>query len=189
MLLSRRKLLIWGGVGAGMAAASGLGYLWYLGSDDEVLASGRYDYPGKDRYPAAANAMFRDPGRPLTPEIDAARTSNFYEFTSTKSVWRYVEAFQPLPWTVEVAGLVDEPKIYDIDALLRAFPLEERTYRHRCVEAWAMVVPWTGFPLAALLKKAGIRCARSTCNSSRRSGRCRRMRRPIANSRGRIPKG
>jgi sulfoxide reductase catalytic subunit YedY len=155
--LSRRKLLIWGGVGAGVAAASGLGYLWYLGSDDEVLASGRYDYPGKDRYPAAANDAFRDPGRPLTEEIEAARTCNFFEFTSTKSVWRHVAPFQPLPWTIEVAGLVDEPKIYDIDALLRAFPLEERIYRHRCVEAWAMVVPWTGFPLAALLKKAGVR--------------------------------
>jgi sulfoxide reductase catalytic subunit YedY len=61
-----------------------------------------------------------------------------------------------MPWTVEVAGLVDEPKTYDIDALIRTFPLEERIYRHRCVEAWAMVVPWTGFPLAALLKKAGV---------------------------------
>jgi methionine sulfoxide reductase catalytic subunit len=72
-------------------------------------------------------------------------------------VWRHVEAFQPVPWTVEVAGLVEEPKIYDIDTLVRVFPLEERIYRHRCVEAWAMVVPWTGFPLAKLLKKAGVR--------------------------------
>ncbi len=157
VLLSRRKLLLWGGISAGLGAAGGLGYLWYTGSDDDVLGGGRYDFPAKDRYPAARSARFDDAGRPLTAEIDAARTCNFHEFTSTKSVWRHVGAFQPLPWTVEVAGLVDEPKTYDLDDLLRTFPLEERIYRHRCVEAWAMVVPWTGFPLAALLKKAGVR--------------------------------
>ena len=155
--LSRRKLLWWGGVGAGVAAVGGLGYLWYRGSDDEVLASGRYDYPGQDLYPATKSDLFRDADPPLTAEIDAARTCNFYEFSSTKSVWRYVEPFRPVPWTVEVSGLVEEPKTYDIDALARAFLLEERIYRHRCVEAWAMVVPWTGFPLAKLLKKAGVR--------------------------------
>src|SRR5205814_10569343 len=80
--------------------------------------------------------------------------TNFYEFSSGKSVWHHVDAFRPLPWTVEVAGLVARPRTYDIDDLVRAFPLEQRVYRHRCVEAWAMAVPWTGFPLAALLKSA-----------------------------------
>jgi sulfoxide reductase catalytic subunit YedY len=154
---SRRQLLIWAGAGLSAGVAGTLGYLWYCGSDADVFGSGLYDAPGKDLYPAAASDPYRDAGRPLTAEIDAARYCNFYEFTSTKSVWRHVEPFQPVPWTVEVAGLVDEPKTYDIDALIRAFPLEERIYRHRCVEAWAMVVPWTGFPLAALLKKAGVR--------------------------------
>jgi sulfoxide reductase catalytic subunit YedY len=64
-----------------------------------------------------------------------------------------VKPFQPVPWTLEVGGLVGKPRTFDLEDLLRAFPLEERIYRHRCVEAWAMVVPWTGFPLAALLRQ------------------------------------
>jgi sulfoxide reductase catalytic subunit YedY len=67
-------------------------------------------------------------------------------------VWRHTGDFRPAPWTVEVAGLVARPRTFDLDGLLRTFPLEERIYRHRCVEAWAMVVPWTGFPLAELVR-------------------------------------
>src|SRR5262249_42549747 len=92
--------------------------------------------------------------RPLTNEADAARWCNFYEFSSTKEVWRYVDRFEPLPWTVEVAGLVAQPRTYDMDSLLRTFAQEERVYRHRCVEAWAMVVPWVGFPLRELIRRA-----------------------------------
>src|SRR5947209_2998152 len=110
--LSRRKFLFWGSLGAGAVAAGTIGYLWYEGTDNEVLASGRYDYPAKDLYPAQAAGAFRDAGRPLTAEIEAARHCNFYEFTATKSVWRHVEGFRPVPWTVEVGGLVDHPKTY-----------------------------------------------------------------------------
>jgi sulfoxide reductase catalytic subunit YedY len=92
--------------------------------------------------------------RPPTDEVETARYCNFYEFSFDKLVWRHVEGFQPVPWTLEVTGLVARPRSYDLDDLLRAFSLEERVYRHRCVETWAMVVPWTGFPLAELLKKA-----------------------------------
>jgi sulfoxide reductase catalytic subunit YedY len=91
--------------------------------------------------------------RALTNEVDAARYCNFYEFSSGKQVWRYVQPFQPLPWTLQVGGLVAKPRTFDLDDLIRAFPLEERLYRHRCVETWAMAIPWTGFPLAALLRK------------------------------------
>jgi sulfoxide reductase catalytic subunit YedY len=69
-------------------------------------------------------------------------------------VWRYIDRFEPEPWTVEVAGLCARPRTYDLDSLLRTFPLEERVYRHRCVEAWAMVVPWAGFPLRELIRRA-----------------------------------
>jgi sulfoxide reductase catalytic subunit YedY len=124
------------------------------GAPEEVLATTQDEPLGHDLYPARVNPAFRSADRPLTAEVEAARYCNFYEFSSGKSVWRYVGPFRPQPWTVEVCGLVAKPKTYDIDDLIRAFPLEQRVYRHRCVEAWAMVVPWTGFPLAALLAKA-----------------------------------
>lgn len=91
--------------------------------------------------------------RPLTDEAVAAEYNNFYEFTEKKDVYRYVEKFQPKPWTIEVAGLVHKPQTFDVDELAKLMPMEERLYRHRCVEAWAMAVPWTGFPLSALLKR------------------------------------
>jgi sulfoxide reductase catalytic subunit YedY len=92
---------------------------------------------------------------PLTPIEVAARYNNFYEFTTDKDVWEEIEQFKPRPWTLEVAGLVEHPRTYDVDDLIKRMPVEERVYRHRCVEAWSMVVPWVGFPLRALLKEAG----------------------------------
>lgn len=91
--------------------------------------------------------------RPLSDEIVAASYNNFYEFTSGKDVWRRTAAFRTDPWSVEVTGLVSRPRVWSIEELLRQ-PLEERLYRHRCVEAWAMAVPWIGFPLARLLRAA-----------------------------------
>ena len=87
----------------------------------------------------------------LSDEKAVARYNNFYEFSQEKDVWKYVEKFQTRPWTVEVGGLVQKPRIWDIDALLK-MPLEERLYRHRCVEAWYMDVPWIGFPLRKLIE-------------------------------------
>jgi len=114
------------------------------------------DYPGAPGialYPAA-----RSPGfavdRPLTQEKNTARYCNFYEFTSNKDVHRYVQDYKPYPWAVEVGGLCDNPKVWDLDALLGQFGLEERVYRHRCVEAWSMVVPWTGFAFAKLVRQS-----------------------------------
>jgi sulfoxide reductase catalytic subunit YedY len=154
--LSRRRWLKRAALG-GLAAAGSGGGLWWAfrpGSDAEVTASTQDDPPAADLYPARPQPRFRDAGRPLTAEAAAARYTNFYEFSSTKAVWYYVERFRAQPWKVEVTGLVAEPRTWDIDDLARAFPLEERVYRHRCVEAWAMVVPWTGFPLAALVRRA-----------------------------------
>lgn len=101
--------------------------------------------PRNDRYPL---------DRPLTDRVEAAKYCNFYEFTSGKDVWRSVERFITRPWQVAVTGMVKKPQVFDVDELIRTMPLEERTYRHRCVEAWAMAVPWSGFPLAQLVKRA-----------------------------------
>jgi sulfoxide reductase catalytic subunit YedY len=81
--------------------------------------------------------------------------NNFYEFGLSKSdPAERAQAFKTRPWTVRIEGEVNKPETVDIDTLLKRFPLEERVYRMRCVETWSMVVPWLGFPLAALVKRA-----------------------------------
>lgn len=101
-------------------------------------------------YPAEKNSEYRY-GRPESDRIEAAKYTNFYELVTTKDVWRYVDSFNPLPWKLDVGGLCAKPKTFDLDDLYK-LPMEERAYRHRCVEAWAMCVPWTGTPLHQLLK-------------------------------------
>ena len=92
--------------------------------------------------------------RQMTDEVVAATYNNYYEFTTSKStVWKKVEKFKTRPWEIEVSGLVEKPMTVDVDELINQMPLEERIYRFRCVEAWAMVVPWIGFPMKALLEK------------------------------------
>lgn len=91
--------------------------------------------------------------RPITPESIVARYNNFYEFTTDKEmVWKLAERFAARPWEVEVKGLVEKPFKLDVDELIRRMPLEERVYRLRCVEAWSVVVPWIGFPLAKFVE-------------------------------------
>jgi sulfoxide reductase catalytic subunit YedY len=148
---SRRKWLIMAGAGLGLAAGGGLWWWLRRGTDQQVLSAGQTPSP-PGLYPARRNLRFADADRPWTSESDAARYCNFYEFSSGKSVWRHVDGFKTEPWTLAVTGLVRRPCTFDIDTLSRTFPLEERIYRHRCVETWAMVVPWTGFPLASLLR-------------------------------------
>jgi sulfoxide reductase catalytic subunit YedY len=79
------------------------------------------------------------------------RRSLFFEFSTAKNAYQHVGDFAVQPWQVRVDGLVESPQTFDLDDLLRSLPLEERIYRFRCVEAWSMVVPWTGFPLHRLL--------------------------------------
>ena len=149
---SRRRWLKWVGLGTATVAAGVGGWWWYRGTDEDVIKRGTYRGPGGDLYPASLNPEFNDADRDVSSEAAVARYCNFYEFSTTKQVWRHVQSFQPAPWQLEVGGLVAKPKTLDLDSLLRAFPLEERIYRHRCVETWAMVVPWTGFPLAKLIQ-------------------------------------
>jgi len=83
---------------------------------------------------------------------DITHYNNYYEFsTSKEAVAPLSKDFKTRPWTVEVGGMVNNPKTYAIEDLLKKFTQEERVYRLRCVEAWSMVIPWTGFPLAKLL--------------------------------------
>ena len=92
-------------------------------------------------------------GDPANSYEDITSYNNFYEFSTDKGAVKPLsEDFSIRPWTVEVSGLVNNPKTYDIEDLLK-FPQEERVYRLRCVEAWSMVIPWTGFSLASLLKE------------------------------------
>jgi sulfoxide reductase catalytic subunit YedY len=89
----------------------------------------------------------------LTSLEDITNYNNFYEFSTEKrSVATEARGFVTRPWTVSVEGLVNKPKVYDLDDLLKIAPPEERIYRHRCVEAWSMVIPWVGFPLAKVLQ-------------------------------------
>lgn len=83
---------------------------------------------------------------------DITNYNNYYEFSTDKvAVAPLAADFKSRPWTVEVGGLVNKPKTYDVDELIKKFQPEERVYRLRCVEAWSMVIPWMGFPLAKLL--------------------------------------
>jgi sulfoxide reductase catalytic subunit YedY len=101
----------------------------------------------------AANPAFK-PDRAVTEEKYATTYNNYYEFGESKNIWRDAQALKQRPWTIKLDGLMARPRTIDIDDLLKQVTPEERIYRHRCVEAWAMTVPWTGFPLSQLLKLA-----------------------------------
>ncbi len=103
-----------------------------------------------DRYPAPRNERY-ELDRPLTDESHATSYNNFYEFGSHKNIARAAQALRIQPWEVVIDGLVEEDIRMDAVDLIRRFDLEERLYRLRCVEAWSMAVPWTGFPLADLV--------------------------------------
>jgi sulfoxide reductase catalytic subunit YedY len=91
-------------------------------------------------------------GDPANSFKDITNYNNYYEFSTTKeAVASLASDFTTSPWTVEVYGMVNKPRTFGIEDLLRLFPQEERIYRLRCVEAWSMVIPWNGFPLASLL--------------------------------------
>ena len=98
------------------------------------------------------NPNFAKVNRPIAEETVAGQYNNFYEFGGTKKIWLDAQKLPTENWKVEVAGLVKNPRTYDLNDLKRQFPLEERIYRFRCVEAWSMVLPWIGFPMKALIE-------------------------------------
>ena len=151
IFLNRRQFL----KAAGFSSLTALGLLGgcvNFESDTERPKNWEFSEVDRSVYPAKGNIKF-SLDRPLTKESVAASYNNFYEFSSKKDVWRHVERFETRPWEVEITGLVEKPAVFDVDELIRTMPLEERLYRFRCVEAWAMAVPWTGFPMRELIKR------------------------------------
>jgi methionine sulfoxide reductase catalytic subunit len=144
LFLARRHVL----AGAGAIAATVMGGGAFSG---QALAEAAD--PTLDLYPARRNPGFTL-DRAVTDEKLSSSYNNFYEFGTSKRIASEARALKTRPWTVKIDGLVEKPLELGIDDIIRAMPIEERLYRHRCVEAWSMAVPWTGFPLSALLARA-----------------------------------
>jgi methionine sulfoxide reductase catalytic subunit len=140
--LRRRDFL----AAAGIAAASPLAL------SDAARADDAAD-PSASLYPVKRNETYKL-DREITPEQLSTHYNNYYEFDTSKDVAELAQALPIRPWTVTIDGMVEKPQTLDIDALLKQMPLEERLYRHRCVEAWSMAVPWSGFPLKSLVELA-----------------------------------
>ena len=134
------------GAGVGLAATSMGGCQRSTTMDADLARTLGEPLPGVPR-----NRAFADAGREPTPQQYASSYNNYYEFGGSKNIWANAQALPTDPWRLEVTGLVKNPTTYDLDALTQRFDLEERIYRFRCVEAWAMVVPWIGFPMRALM--------------------------------------
>ncbi len=143
--LNRRSLLRTMGIaGAGLASASVVG-----GSLAPLVSSARA--ASITGFPATRNPTFTL-DRPVTVEEEAITYTNFYEFGSSKNIWRKAQKLVTDPWIFTIEGLVDNPLQLDAsDLIARTGPQEERLYRHRCVEAWAMAVPWTGVPMSRIV--------------------------------------
>ncbi len=135
------KLLAGGAAGAALAA--------WAGRDALAQGSGAKLAGAKSSVPAAVTM------EKATSFQDATTYNNYYEFGTDKSdPARYARTLQPRPWTVVVEGEVRKPKVWGIDELLALAPMEERIYRLRCVEGWSMVIPWVGWSLAELIRRA-----------------------------------
>ena len=106
--------------------------------------------PSAKLYPFKRNDTYKL-DRPLTPADLVTSYNNYYEFGSSKDISDAAQALPIRPWTVTIDGMVEKPITIGIDDLLAKMPLEERLYRHRCVEAWSMTVPWSGFAMKALV--------------------------------------
>lgn len=146
--LNRRKFLgRAGGIGlaaAGLAGASLVTSTSLLGCDASAARDGSEDDAG-------ASAASDDE---LTPYEDVTSYNNFYEFGTAKSdPAENAGSFRTKPWTLAVDGLVRKPATYHLEDFIKPYKLEERVYRHRCVEGWSMVIPWLGFPMATVINR------------------------------------
>src|SRR6266545_8306375 len=132
------------------ALIGGAALLSACGTEAPPAASSQ---PGATSGPGRVNGATDELGDKLTDYDAVTGYNNYYEFTTDKEgVAGLAKNFKVAPWTVQVGGMVGKPKTYAIEDLLKQFPQEERIYRHRCVEGWSMVIPWTGFALNKLLK-------------------------------------
>src|ERR1700724_3611578 len=144
--LDRRQFLAAAGC-AGIMLAPG------LAQAQRVSALAGLPDPSAKLYPAKRNEKYVL-DRPITDETVNTTYNNFYEFGSAKMISRAAERLPLRPWTVKIDGMVEKSQEIAIDDLLARMPLEERLYRHRCVETWSMAIPWSGFPLARLVELA-----------------------------------
>lgn len=146
--LNRRQFMKMGGLALG---AIGLAACGVADTPAETLPTDVSQEAIEETSPSAG-VQTDEIGDPLTSFEDVTNYNNFYEFSVDKQdVAARSSGFQTDPWTIEVGGLVNNPKTYGIEDLTNKFPVEERIYRLRCVEAWSMVIPWLGFPLKKLL--------------------------------------
>jgi sulfoxide reductase catalytic subunit YedY len=144
--LSRRQFMKFGVLAAGALAVAACG-----GNNSSQANS---PTSTDDSTPPSASAEIDELGDQLTPYQDVINYNNFYEFSTDKeAVARLSEGFVTKPWSVQVGGMVKNPKTYSVDELIQKFSPEERIYRLRCVEAWSMVIPWMGFPISRLLNE------------------------------------
>ena len=145
-----RRLFMRGAALAATVTATGLIY-WRLNPPPTEIPKGE-KLAGVKPTAGAANGGSAV-NEKLTSLEDITNYNNFYEFSTNKQeVASEAKGFVTRPWSVSVEGLVNKPKVFDLDELLK-FQQEERVYRLRCVEGWSMVIPWVGFPLSKLLGK------------------------------------
>ena len=145
-LVFNRRALLAGGVGA-LALAP------YAARAQRVDDLSKLPDPSANLYPAKRNETYKL-DRKITDEKINDHYNNFYEFGTQKDIAEAAQALPIRPWTVKIDGMVEKPFEIGIDDLIRKMTLEERTYRHRCVEAWSMAIAWTGFPFAKLVDLA-----------------------------------
>jgi sulfoxide reductase catalytic subunit YedY len=151
--LRRREFLRNAGLGVLTAAATGVGLVRLTSGGPGLARAGQKGTPAPEPQPLKVLGRYSTDERPTRYE-DITHYNNFYEFGTDKTdPAANSGTLKTRPWTVAVEGLVKKPFTVDIDQLLTWFPLEERIYRMRCVEAWSMVIPWLGFPLAELIKR------------------------------------
>jgi len=143
------------------ATSTGLGFtlLWLmrgLRADERQKLARAGTSPNSTALTIARRTDYSS-GESKTPYERVTSYNNFYEFGTDKTdPAENAHTLRPRPWTVTIDGEVARPLVLDIDQLLKWFPLEERVYRMRCVEAWSMVIPWVGFPLGELLRRVGL---------------------------------
>ena len=142
--LNRRKFLA-GSIVSGAALVASQPF-W------EAIAPSAAAAPGAKLTGVVKSPLSTD--EKITPYDDVTNYNNFYEFgTDKEQPAQLAKNFKTAPWTVSVEGEVGKPAVFDTDKILKMAPLEERIYRHRCVEGWSIVVPWIGFPLHVLIKQ------------------------------------
>ena len=143
LFLGRRELVKAMGMGAILATVPAL-------AARALAADAPEADPSAGLYPVKRNPKYVL-DRPITDEKLSTTYNNYYEFGTDKDIYSEAQKLKIRPWTVAIDGMVEKPMTVDIDDLLKKMPLEERLYRHRCVEAWSMAVPWSGFPMKTLV--------------------------------------